>query len=121
MTYKQSLKNIRLLLSLVRPVDGHDLCFEFSTNFDFKILTKEIDIPDYVKNVIRHQTAKDLPFAEMFYNEKGEDLLSYDDINGHWLINMTTFRTEKFGIKVGFFVEKVQKQFQELARMSKKC
>ena len=120
MTYEQSLENIRTLLSLVRPIDGRDLCFEYSTNFDFKILTKEIDVPDYVQSVVQHQTEVNLPFAEMFYNEFGEDILSYDDINGHWSINMTNGHLIKFGIKTQFSIEQVQKQFQELARMAKK-
>lgn len=120
MTYEQSWENIYLLLSLVRPIDGGDLCFEFSTNFDFKILTKEIDIPDYVKSVIRHQTEVNLPFAQMFYNEHGEDILDYSDVNGDWLISMATCRILAFGSKEGFSIEKAQKQFQELARMAKK-
>lgn len=120
MTYEQSLENIRILLSLVRPIDGRDLCFEYSTNFNFKILTKEIDIPDYVKNIIRQQTVTDLPFAQMYYEENGEDVLSYKDINGHWVVNMTTLRLEQFGSKAEFSIEKAQKQFQALARMAKK-
>lgn len=120
MTYEQSLENIRILLSLVRPIDGRRICFEFSTNFNFKILTKEIDIPDYVQSVIRHKSAVDLPFAQMYYEETGEDVLSYGDINGHWVINMATLRLQKFGSKEGFSIEKAQKQFLELTRIAKK-
>lgn len=120
MTYEQSLENIRILLSLVRPIDGGKLYFEFSSNFDFKILNKEIDIPDYVKNVIRHQTAESLPFAQMYYEANGEDVLSYKDTNGRWVINMRTMRLEQFGSKAEFSLEKAQKQFRELARMAKK-
>lgn len=32
MTYEQSWQNIYKLLSLVRAIDGHSICFEFSTN-----------------------------------------------------------------------------------------
>lgn len=120
MTYEQSWENIHRILSLVRPIDTRDLCFEFNSNSEFKILIKEIDIPDYVKSVIRYQTAEGLPFAEMYYDENGEDVLSYSDINGHWLINMTTYRLNEFGSREGYSFKKAQKQFQELARMAKK-
>lgn len=120
MTYEQSWENIHTLLSLVRPIDGCDVCFEFATNTEFKILIKEIDIPDYVKSVIRYQTAEGLPFAEMYYDEYGEDVLSYNDINGHWLINMTTYRIEQFGSREGYSFKKAQEQFQELTRLAKK-
>lgn len=119
MTYEQSWENIHKLLSLVRPIDGAVLAFEFSTNTDFKLLIREIDIPDYVQSVIRYQTSRDLPFAEMYY-KSGEDILAYDDINGHWSINMTTSRLVMFGSNEGYSLEKAQKQFQELARMTKK-
>lgn len=120
MTFEQSWQNISQLLSLVRPVDGLYLSFEFSAHNAFKILIKEIEIPDYVKSVIRYQTAKGLPFAEMFYDENGEDILSYDDVNGHWVINMTTHRINQFSSYESLSLEKAQKQFQELARMTKK-
>lgn len=120
MTYEQSWKNIYNLLSLVRPIDGQHLSFEYISNFNFNILTEEGNDPEYIKNIIRHHIAEDLPFAQMYYNENGEDILSYTDMNGHWLINMTTYHLNKFGSKEGYSFEKAQKQFQELTRMAKK-
>ena len=120
MTYEQSWQNIYKLLSLIRPIDDYSICFEFSTNFDFKILIKEVDDTDYIAEVARHKTIHNLPIASMYYNESGEDILHYSDSNGSWGINMSTLHLTKFGSKEGFSVENAQKQFQELARMAKK-
>lgn len=112
MTYEQSWQNIRKLLALIRPVDGSTLYFKFTGETAFELSYEEIDFAE--------QDDKNLPFATMYYNKNGEDVLTYDDTNAHWSFSMTTGRIVKFGIKTKFSLEAVQKQFQELSRMTKK-
>lgn len=120
MTYEQSWQNIYKLLSLVRAIDGHSICFEFSTNFEFKILISESDNQEYIDGVVRHQTKYNLPFAYMYYEDSGEDILRYSDCNGNWGINLTTLQLTIFGSTEGYSIEKVREQFRQLAGMAKK-
>ncbi len=102
MTYEQSLQNIEKLKSLVLPINGQTVFFNFSSDTDFQVTFFDNRFDESLVEMCREYVSVDRPIGEIYENENGQETLYYADSIVDYEYNFVTASVRYSNSYLGF-------------------